>query len=268
MKTATTQALIQVATAGRGEGASSQAVILVAYAPPGALKMKSTRAIVQAATEGLGKPSTSHAFMLVAYRTGAPGQLRTKAWSFVLDGHTFYVVNLGDEGTWVYDQTTGQWCRWVTAGHLQWNMHIGVTWNGRIIAADESDPILWELTPDKFLDNDFKPQVRVVTGGLAVRQRASIANYSFSLTASLGDPEVPTTAPPTVPKVNLSFSDDGGNTFFDAGGLTVVSDDFLQQLTWGSLGTMHAPGRIYKITDTGAIKRIDGADAEVGEEGE
>ncbi len=95
-----------------------------------------------------------------------------------------------------------------------------------------------------------------------------ITNYSFSLTASLGKPDVPLTVPITLPTVKLSFSDDQGKTFTDAEILTLTNGDFTQRLDWRSLGTMQAPQRIFKITDTGAIARIDGADAEVGEEGE
>lgn len=266
-KAATSKTVLQAATEGQGINASNQLVMLVAHAPPGALIMRSSFTAMQAAIEGQGVPACSHLQLLVAYRSTPPEDLKSRAWTFALDGHTFYVITLGEQGTYVYDQTTQQWARWQTQGFSSWNMEIGTTWRGDVIAADRDNPIIWRLNPDSFIDNDFKAQIRKVTGGLAMRQRAFIANYSFSLTASLGTPDVPLTAPITLPTVKLSFSDDQGKTFTDAETLTLTLDDFTQRLDWRSLGTMQAPQRIFKITDTGAIARIDGADAEVGEEG-
>ncbi len=211
---------------------------------------------------------SSEVAMLVAYNTEAVENLENRVWEFSLDGHTFYVLTLGEQGTFVYDTSTEEWSQWKTQGITSWNMEIGTTWQDQVIAADRSNGIIWKLDPDSFIDDDFKAQIRSVTGGLAMRQRAFIPNYAFRLTASLGKPEVPNTVPATLPSVNLSFSDDQGNTFIDMGDVTIIEDDFEQELAWLSLGTMQAPQRVFKITDTGAVARIDGADAEVGEEGE
>ncbi len=261
------QTIIQVATKGQGVGANSQTVMLVAFAPPSAGKVKTSQIIIQTATEGLAIPASSHAFMLIAYRVGNVEDLKSRAWTFTLDGHTFYVVTLGEQGTYVYDQTTQQWARWQTQGFSSWNMEIGTTWRGDVIAADQSNPIIWRLDPESFIDDDFKPQIRKVTGGLAMRQRAFIANYAFRVTASLGTPAVPLTAPPTVPVVTFRYSDDQGKTFTAPDPVTLGVGDFTQTIGWLSLGTMQPPQRIFEIEDTGAIARIDGADAEVGEEG-
>jgi hypothetical protein len=92
-------------------------------------------------------------------------------------------------------------------------MEIGTVWKGKIIAADQSNPVIWELDPTSFIDDDFKPQTRVVTGGLSMRNRAFIPNYAFRVTASLGLPEVPLTVPATEPTVLLETSDDQGNSY-------------------------------------------------------
>lgn len=262
------QVILSAATEGQGVVAASQVVTLAAYAPPSTLAVRSTQVVTAASTEGQGIPAVSQVVVLAAYKTGSLENLNNRAWSFSLDGHTFYVLTLGEQGTFVYDDLTEQWAKWQTEGLPGWNMEIGTTWRGDIIAADQQNPIIWRLDPESFIDDDFKPQTRKVTGGLAMRQRAFIANYSFTVTASMGVPEVPLTAPATVPTVTLRFSDDQGKTFFDAGSRTLNPDDFVQTLEWHSLGTMRPPQRVFEITDVGAIARIDGADAEVGEEGE
>lgn len=267
MAAGSAQLSLQASMTGLGVAATSQAVMLAAYAPPSTLAVRSSGALLMASTLGRAIPAVSQAYMLVAYRTGTRENLNNRSWEFSLDGHTFYVLTLGEEGTFVYDETTGEWAKWQTEGLSGWNMEIGTTWRGDVIAADQQNPVIWKLDPDSFLDDDFKPQTRKVTGGLSLRQRAFIPNYSFQVVASMGVPGVPNTAPATEPVVRLRFSDDQGNTFFDAGEIKLDPGKFAQTLVWQSLGTMQQPQRVFEVTDTGAVARIDGADAEVGEEG-
>ncbi len=257
------QTVLPAATLGTGVAAAEQALLLAAYAPTGTLAIRSTMLVAGASFEGRGVAASSQLAMLIAYRTGATANLTNRVWSFVLDGHTFYVITLGEQGTFVYDFLTGQWAKWETAGLNTWNMEIGTTWKGDIIAADRQNPVIWRLDPTSFLDDDYKTQTRKVTGGLPVRGRDFIGNYAFRLTASLGTPTVPLTAPATIPEVELLTSDDQGKTFFSHGKLTLIVDDFTQELAWRSLGDMKAPQRVFKIVDTGAIVRVSGADAEV-----
>lgn len=269
MVSSTVQLSAQLAVTGNAVVAQSQLVALVAFAPPSARDVRNSMLVATVAVaDATPTPATSQLAVLVAYRTGSIENLKNRAWSFALDGHTFYVMTLGEQGTFVYDETTNEWCQWQTNGLSGWNMEIGTTWKGKIIAADQSEPIIYELDPTSFLDDGFKTQTRKVTGGLAVRQRTFIANYAFRITASLGEPDVGATLPVTPPTINLSFSDDQGKTFVNAGDVTIIDGDTVQELSWLSLGQINAPGRVFQITDTGAIARLDGADAEVGEEGE
>ncbi len=263
MSATTSQAVIAASTTGYGVVGVNQAAILVAYAPPSTLAVRNTSALLTAGYAGLGVPAVSQNVMLVAYRTGTIENLNNRSWSFSLDGHTFWVLTLGEQGTFVYDEVTQQWAKWQTAGLTGWNMEIGTTWKGRVIAADQQNPVLWELTPNLFIDDDFKPQTRRMTGGLAMRNRTFVSNYAFRITASVGDVTVPLTSPATKAKVRLRFSDDQGRTFFDAGEIEVIPGKFKQELAWLSLGTMNPPQRIFEISDTGALARLDGADAEI-----
>lgn len=263
MAGAVSQSVLQAATAGNGVSAVSQSLMLAAYAPPSTFAIRSTEFVAQAATEGRGVPAISHMTGLVAYRVQPTEDLDARAWEFTFDGHTFYVVTLGEQGTWVYDTSTGQWSQFETDGYSSWNMERGTTWKGQVIAADRENPIIWKLDPTSFIDNDFKSQTRVVTGGLAVRNRAFPSVNAFRLTASKGEFEVGNTAPPTEATVRLEYSDDQGKTFQDAGTVTIDTDLFQQEVSWLSLGSMEQPGRVFRVTDIGAVARIDGADAEI-----
>ena len=267
MVSAVTQTGLQAATLGQGVAASSQVGMQVAFAPPATRSTVTTQAGLQAATAGQAVPATAQLAMLVAYRTGTVENLNLRSWAFDLDGHTFYVLTLGEQGTWVYDSLTGQWAQWQTQGLTGWNMELGTTWRNDVIALDQQNPILWRLDPTSFIDDDFRTQIRRVTGALSTRLRNFPANYAFRVTASLGDFDVANTAPPTQPNVTLRYSDDQGMTFTSAGDVTIEANNFTQSLQWLSLGVMQSPVRVFEITDTGAVVRLQGADAEVDENG-
>ncbi len=256
------QALMQAATDGTPVSATSQLAMLAAYAPPSTFAVRTAMSVMQASTEGTPVSATSQAVMLVAYVTGPIENLKVRAWSFTLDGHTFYALTLGEQGTYVYDMITEQWSRWRTAGLTGWNVENGTTWKTNIIGSDQSNPIIWEVDPNSFLDDDFKPITRIVTGGIPLRLRTFAANYSFRIVASLGRPDVPVTAPPTVPTVTLEYSDDQGETYVSAGSIEREVGKFTQELQWLSLGVMQAPQRVFRVTDVGAIVRLDSADTQ------
>lgn len=244
-----------------------QTVTMVAISPPQTRNGRVAQSVGLAATVEDNIPAVSQVQLLVAYKTGGTENLLNRSWSFVLDGHTFYAITLGEQGTFVYDQTTQQWAKWQTTGLSSWNMEIGTVWKGRVLGADQANPTIWEMDPDSAIDDEYKPITRVATGGYPVRGRDQPANYAYRITASVGAPEVPLTAPATIPTVQLTYSDNQGKTFQDAGTIDMPVGDFVKQLQWLSLGSMQQPGRIFNITDTGAMVRLDGSDADIEGQG-
>ena len=61
-------------------------------------------------------------------------------------------------------------------------------------------------------------------------------------------------------EVSLEVSDDRGFTYTDMGAVSLDAGDYNARVHWRSLGSMSAPGRLFKITDEGALKRIDSAE--------
>lgn len=262
------QAQTLVSVDGTAQPLVSQAQTLVAYSVPPVEQLRVNQVATLVSIVETATPRVTQVQTLVAYKTNSTENLNIRAWTYALDGHTFYVLTLGEQGTFVYDESTGQWAKWQTTGLNTWNMEIGTVWKGKIIAADQQNATIWELDPLNFIDDDYKPQIRRVTGALSMRNRAFIANYAFRITASLGQPDVPLTAPATVPTVTLETSDDQGSSYQTHGSVEITIDDAVQELAWLSLGTMSPPMRIFRLTDIGAIARIDGGDSEIGEEGE
>lgn len=182
----------------------------------------------------------------------------SRSWAFVLDGHVFYVLSDVSGRTLVCDLTTGQWHHWFTgAAPALWNMHRGVVWKGRTLAADALGARVWEVDPLSTLDEGVQIIHRAVTGFMPVRGRNSFRQGSLRLSASVGDPDV------VGAEIRLRFSDDEGVTWGRTYAVVLQSDAFSQPISFRGLGRMRAPGRIWEITDAGGLVRIDGVDSDM-----
>lgn len=199
---------------------------------------------------------TSQMALMVVYQTGVPGQSRTRAWTFTLDGHTFYVLNLGPEGTFLYDATTQQWCEFATAGYVGWNMAAGGEWGDRVVGGSVVDGTLYELVPSAVADEGWRDLVHTVTGALATRSRKFLSCEAVRLAASIGYLDEVNGG-----TITLSWSDDGGGTWSTPISVALTEANYSGEIAWRGLGSFMSPGRIFSVVDTGGVVRIDGADA-------
>jgi len=207
-------------------------------------------------------------FAVVARGRTANPQLH--AWAFTLDGHDFYVLRLGDRETLIYDTSTEQWVEWGDLGLPFWRPTVGQNWVGGIrlgtgygsdvIAGDDTFGLLWVLNPQQPFDQhpdylNYRQEIyfdRVVMGQVVQRGREEIPCYAVWLTTDMGQPAY------TGAGVRLEISDDAGRSYDDMGLVTVTPGLYEPELEWLSLGQIQAPGRLFKITDDGAVARIDG----------
>lgn len=196
---------------------------------------------------------------------------KLRAWTFDLDGHEFYVLNLGNDKTLLYDLTTNTWTWWATSTFDYWRAGIGVNWveNGQnaylsgsnVIVGDDSSSILWALNPKQGYDDvsdatgreegKVAPFERIATGQVLTRGRVTIPTYQVYLVADAGNPGY------TGATVTLSYSDDQGRTFNSAGAIESVAGNYYQEFAWRSLGLTRAPGRLFRLTDDGAFPKIN-----------
>lgn len=186
---------------------------------------------------------------------GDPAQSRKRAWGFTLDGHTFYVLDLGAEGTFLYDITTGEWSNWVTAGFVQWDVANGVMWDKRVVGGDLASGQVWEARNSQLTDNGTDI-AHTVTGKLETRSRVFLSVDALRLSGSFGE-----IGDPSSTTINMRFSDDDGQTFSAMFPLTMAAGNTTGELAWRSMGSFCAPGRVFEISDTGGLVRIDGLDA-------
>jgi hypothetical protein len=235
----------------------SQATILAAYGPPQTKYARDAQLALLAATaapEGNVTTLVSQAALLVAYGTGVASQSASAAWTFVMDGHRFYVLPLGPEGDWAYDFTTQEWCQLQTQGFPGINFTHGVMWGLRVMGGDAQYTYLYELDPTQALDEEWREVQHMVTGGIPTRSRAMIGVANFILTASVGLDSEDDQA------ISLAFSDDNGVTWSQEFDLP-LTDMSTQVLIWPALGSFSAPGRVFRITDYSGPVRLDGVDA-------
>jgi hypothetical protein len=259
--TAGLSVLAAVSSAGPSGGFPNidQASALTVYTAQ-ARRVRDTMAAGMAVYQGgtaLAQTLISQAVAAVVYRTGVPFTTRSSTWVFSIDGHPCYVLDLGEEGTFVFDLSTGQWSKFVTDGFTGWNMRNGTMFgNGRVIGGDSINGYVWEMRPDLLLDEGFRTIQHSVSGRLSTRSRLYLSCAQVRVTGSAGAVDSVTGA-----TMSLRFSDDNGNTWFSPPDLNLVEGDFGQEMAWTSLGSFMAPGRIFEISDVGGLVRIDGADA-------
>lgn len=209
----------------------------------------------------------SQLFVMIVAR-GRVDDPSIKAWTYTQDGHDFYVLRLGTNfPTLVYDNYSKQWSIYGSGQGDPWRAYTGRNWQGGrklalpwsdVVVGDDSTGVLYFLSPDQDYDDDAiagdetpRPFRRRVTGQIVVKPGyISAPCYGVQLFGSIGS------GPETL-NVNLEISDDRGFTYDDMGDITLDTSDYNARVNWLSLGSMVAPGRLFRITDDGALKRLD-----------
>lgn len=74
------------------------------------------------------------------------------AWTFGLDGHEFYALNIGSEGAFVFDALTNAWAEFSSGSTAGWLAYVGNQEGGDVSAGDEGGN-LYRVTPDAATDN-------------------------------------------------------------------------------------------------------------------
>lgn len=218
-----------------------------------------------------GKPAlrTTQAAVLVLW-AGRTENRKLRAWAFSQDGHDFYVLRLGESMTLVHDLTTGQWSRWSTPSLNVWRAQLGLNWTGQgkttldlgyawnVVGGDDTLGILWIADPTQPRDHNTSAVetefTRQLVGALPMRGRETAQCGAVYLLGNLGNPTL------VGDTVTLETSDDQGFNWLSHGAVTITAGDVTQEIGWLGLGLISAPGRLFRITDTGAFARVSSLD--------
>lgn len=130
-------------------------------------------------------------------------------WSFTMDQHVYYLLDVPGEGTLVYDFLTGQWSDFGSSGLPL--MMVGCAAKlsaGRWVAGGTFDSKLQLISADTYKDDD-RPLVRRFSGLTRVTANQKFANVQVNCSVGGGDLSYPTDNP----KLAMQFSDDDGKTW-------------------------------------------------------
>lgn len=256
----TGQAYALIAETDQGRAQIGDSFAMAVYAPPATKLVRVGQSFVLAPYKRGYEmvPRISQSFAEIVYRTGLPDARRSRCWWFTFDGHTMYVMDLGPEGTFVYDVTTKQWSQWYTEGFdRQWNMKAGTMWGAlRIVAGDAVSGEVWVVDPNNPMDEGWRIMRHVVTGGIVLRGRVYVGMSQLRLVGSAGSITSDTGTAP----ISMRFSDDMGKTWVGPFTVEVTEGAFSEETSWRSLGSFMEPGRVIEISDEGGSIRIDALD--------
>lgn len=269
------QSVILASTDADADVTPSQAIVLAAgsYDAEG---IETSQGLVLSATDAPDMPMEVTQTLILLAARGRVNDPKIKCWTFTLDGHEYYVLKLGNQETLIYDTLAEAWYIWGSGDGDLWRAYTGCNWLGgtkqgggygsNIVVGDDGNGSLYFLDPDGEADDDsllgsatLRPYQRVIQGQAVMKGYNSWPCYAVELQGSIGYVDED-----TYTDVTLSVSDDQGNSYVDCGTITVPRDDVNARLQWRSLGSMRAPGRIFKVVDYGALTRIDTMDMEDG----
>lgn len=183
------------------------------------------------------------------------------AWTFKQDDHEFYGIQLGNEGTIVWDKLTGQWAQWQSPTFNYWRSADVVDWEGYNLACDTESGKIWEIDPTGRLDYGDTPIQSKVVGYLTYRMRSEVPCYLAQLALKTGDP--PSGFSDGSVGITLRTSTDNGQSFIDHGEIDGGGVGEKIAVRWYGLGLMRSPGMLFELTDTGYTRRIDGLTIEM-----
>jgi hypothetical protein len=161
---------------------------------------------------------------------------------------------------------------WDAFDEIYWPVNCGFNWvdgqgaigpdgifGSNVLVGDDTYPLIYFLDPELPYDENpesLDPTVaiyfeRVLQGQVIQTGREVQPCYAVWLTTDMGAPAYVGAG------VKLEISDDAGNTYDDMGTVDVTPGEFNPEISWYSLGQIAAPGRLFRITDDGAVARID-----------
>lgn len=168
------------------------------------------------------------------------------AWQAYFDGHTFYVLNVPGQATFVYDAATQQWAEWETYGLVNFRIRTGINVNGTAYLGDDTTGQIWTFDRLRYQDGEV-PLTRLASA-FAPMSGGTAPCFSVMLQCvrGVGNSDAPN------PKASMRYSDDGGrlwSAWKDRG--LGRAGKYSDKAVWWRQGSMRSPGRLFefRITD-------------------
>ena len=175
------------------------------------------------------------------------------AWGFAWQGHVFYCLTIGDQGTFVYDLTTDRWAKWLTYNQDRWLPGLGaIGWDNFPLVGDVVTGSIYTLSSSTYTD-DGQPIVGVLTFGSAlVGQRPVFGALSVDMATGYAE-EV---GQGSNPLVQVRFSRDGGQVYgpWRQGSLGLQAE-YNKRVRFNRIGQFKPPGIIGELSISDPVPR-------------
>lgn len=197
--------------------------------------------------------------VLVAILVGAEERI-LRAWTFTQDDHDFYVLQAGAY-SYVYDKLTEQWCQWQSPdAQYYFRGADGCGWNGINVCCDPDTGAIYQIDPVGRLDYGTTPITSQVYCGLTERFRDHVPAFMAEVAISQAS------TPLGIDGSTVSITLDSFDTinWYNHGSVPGSSIGTPTWVRFYGLGLIGSPGRLFRVTDTGVARRIDGINLEIG----
>lgn len=266
-----TQAVVLTVAGGGGSlSASSVWGLVIVNRPSQEVRAAAAQALLPLGRSGADDFVRVSQVVVMAVVRGLPDWPVSRAWTYTLDGHDYYVLTTMDE-TFVCDLSVDPpaWSVYGSGDLDKWRAWVGRQWNAalpfeeaygsNVLAGDSATGTLYFLNPAKATDDDpdfsvddQRPFKRVVTGQVMIRGNDYVDCPGVLVSGSVGE-----LLDDTLTGVELFTSDDKGHSYTSHGTVDVQQGDYEARMDWLSLGAMSAPGRLFRVVDYGALTRVD-----------
>jgi len=165
------------------------------------------------------------------------------AWAFTFEGHEFLAIRL-DQGTWLFDAQSRQWCEWQSYGRENWRAQC---FAGGLFG-DDGTGQLWTLGPGYVdaggvLEARFRAGTPLAGGALTVHN-IRIAVNSGETPYLVGDYDNPV--------AEMRTSRDAGRTWGEWRATAIgAQGEYRTRVEWRRCGMFDDPGMLveFRITD-------------------
>jgi hypothetical protein len=175
------------------------------------------------------------------------------AWGFPWQGHVFYCITIGDQGTFVYDLTTDRWAKWLTYGQDKWLPGLGcIGWDNFPLVGDTVSGSIYTLSASKFTD-DGQPIVGVLTFGQALSgQRPTFPSLTIEMVTGYATE----TGQGSDPLIQVRFSRDGGIVYGPWRQTSIgLQGEYNKRVRFNRIGQFKPPGIIGEMSISDPVPR-------------
>ncbi|MCA3080533.1 MAG: hypothetical protein ING71_17295 [Rhodocyclaceae bacterium] len=189
----------------------------------------------------------------ISERIAAVNTADVYAWGFPWQGHVFYCLTIGNQGTFVYDVTTQRWAQWSSYGANRWLPGLGcLGFNDEPLVGDIETGTLYTLDQDVYTDEN-QPIVGLLTFGKVISGGREIVSM---LRIEMATGYATETGQGSNPIVDVRFSRDGGKVWGPWRSSSLgLAGNYGKRVKFNRCGQFQGPGMIGELRVSDPVPR-------------